>query len=73
VSAPRTDVEQVELANTAFYEALERGDFEGLSSLWLAPLDTADDDIEGDGAVISCVTPAGRSSTAVARSCARTR
>ena len=57
MSAPRTDVEQVELANTAFYEALERGDFEGLSSLWLAPLDTADDDIEGDGAVISCVHP----------------
>ncbi|MDU8995520.1 nuclear transport factor 2 family protein [Streptomyces sp. RLB3-17] len=57
MSAPRTDVEQVELANTAFYEALERGDFEGLSSQWLAPLDTADDDIEGDGAVISCVHP----------------
>lgn len=37
MSAPRTDIEQVERANTAFYEALERGDFEELSSLWLAP------------------------------------
>lgn len=39
-----TDTEQVELANTAFYECLERGDFEELSALWLA------DDI-------SCVHP----------------
>ncbi|MFJ2743511.1 nuclear transport factor 2 family protein [Streptomyces sp. NPDC087440] len=39
-----TDVEQVELANTAFYECLERGDFEELSALWL------DDEI-------SCVHP----------------
>ncbi|MFI0978443.1 nuclear transport factor 2 family protein [Streptomyces sp. NPDC021093] len=30
-----TDAEQVELANTAFYECLERGDFEELSALWL--------------------------------------
>jgi ketosteroid isomerase-like protein len=57
VSTPRTDVEQVELANTAFYEAMERGDFEELSSLWLAPLGTADDDIEDERAVISCVHP----------------
>lgn len=65
MSAPRTDVEQVELANTAFYEALERGDFEELSSLWLAPLDTADDAVESlgggegedEGPVISCVHP----------------
>ena len=57
MSAPRTDIEQVERANTAFYEALERGDFEELSSLWLAPLDTSDDDIEGDGPVVSCVHP----------------
>ncbi|MFD3515871.1 nuclear transport factor 2 family protein [Streptomyces sp. NPDC058657] len=39
-----TDADQVELANTAFYECLERGDFEELSALWL------DDDI-------SCVHP----------------
>lgn len=57
MSTPRTDVEQVELANTAFYEAMERGDFEELSSLWLAPLDTSDDDFEGEGAVVSCVHP----------------
>jgi len=66
VSAPGTDIEQVELANTSFYEALERGDFEELSSLWLAPLDTAEDDLvetrggdedEEKGPVISCVHP----------------
>ncbi|MER7346489.1 nuclear transport factor 2 family protein [Streptomyces aurantiacus] len=38
----RTDVEQVELANTAFYEALERGDFDGVSDLWLDAADLAD-------------------------------
>ncbi|MFF6997826.1 nuclear transport factor 2 family protein [Streptomyces sp. NPDC008313] len=57
MSTPRTDVEAVERANTAFYEALERGDFEELSSLWLAPRDTSDDDIEGAAAVVSCVHP----------------
>ncbi|MFE4548370.1 nuclear transport factor 2 family protein [Streptomyces sp. NPDC056785] len=71
MSAPRTDVEQVERANTAFYEALETGDFEGLSSLWLAPLDTVGDNDtdtdtdnndntdegEGEEARISCVHP----------------
>ncbi len=35
VSAPHIDVEQVELANTAFYEALEHGDLDELSALWL--------------------------------------
>ncbi|MGW0563386.1 nuclear transport factor 2 family protein [Streptomyces sp. NPDC003016] len=35
MSPTPTDVEQVELANTAFYEAVERGDFEELSTLWL--------------------------------------
>ncbi|MFG2651556.1 nuclear transport factor 2 family protein [Streptomyces sp. NPDC048436] len=35
MTAARTDVEQVEAANTAFYEALERGDFDELSDLWL--------------------------------------
>ncbi|MFF7180247.1 nuclear transport factor 2 family protein [Streptomyces sp. NPDC008121] len=44
---PRTDTEAVEAANTAFYEAMERGDFEEVSSLWL-----------DDGATpISCVHP----------------
>jgi ketosteroid isomerase-like protein len=32
----RTDFEQVEGVNTAFYEALERGDFEELADLWLS-------------------------------------
>ncbi|GAA2465942.1 MULTISPECIES: nuclear transport factor 2 family protein [Streptomyces] len=45
--AARTDVEAVELANTAFYEAMERGDFEEISELWL-------DDSQG---AISCVHP----------------
>lgn len=40
----RTDVELVEEANTTFYETMEHGDFEKLSSLWL------DDDV-------SCVHP----------------
>ena len=40
----RTDVELVEEANTTFYETMERGDFEKLSSLWL------DEDI-------SCIHP----------------
>ncbi|MER5770147.1 nuclear transport factor 2 family protein [Streptomyces sp. NPDC001985] len=40
----RTDIEQVEEANTTFYETMERGDFEALSGLWL------DDDI-------SCIHP----------------
>ncbi|MFC5803007.1 nuclear transport factor 2 family protein [Streptomyces formicae] len=44
----RTDVEAVEEANTAFYEAMERGDFDGISELWL--------DAEG-GDDISCVHP----------------
>jgi ketosteroid isomerase-like protein len=35
VSPRSTDAERVELANTAFYECLERGDFEELSALWL--------------------------------------
>lgn len=39
-----TDSEQVELANTTFYEAMERGDIETLSGLWL-----------DDG--VSCVHP----------------
>ncbi|MCI3932185.1 nuclear transport factor 2 family protein [Streptomyces sp. AN091965] len=38
----RTDIEQVERANTAFYEALERGDFDKVTDLWLDPADLAD-------------------------------
>ncbi|MFJ9210923.1 dihydrofolate reductase 3 [Streptomyces sp. L-9-10] len=43
----RTDNEQVEVANTTFYEAMERGDFDALSELWL----------DGDDDGISCVHP----------------
>ncbi|WP_328770799.1 nuclear transport factor 2 family protein [Streptomyces sp. NBC_00286] len=72
MSAPRTDVEEVARVNTAFYEAMERGDFEELSTLWLAPMDidgaehTADpEDLEDAetteatdrGAEVSCVHP----------------
>ncbi|GAA4906962.1 nuclear transport factor 2 family protein [Streptomyces coeruleoprunus] len=35
MSDARTDTEAVERANTAFYEAMERGAFEELSDLWL--------------------------------------
>ncbi|WP_128375399.1 nuclear transport factor 2 family protein [Streptomyces cavernae] len=56
MSTSRTDVEQVERANTAFYDALERGDFEELSGLWLAPGELGP--VEPDGAAdISCVHP----------------
>jgi ketosteroid isomerase-like protein len=44
VSRARTDQEQVELANTALYDAMEHSDFEALSEMWL----------EGD---VSCVHP----------------
>ncbi|MFG2498673.1 nuclear transport factor 2 family protein [Streptomyces sp. NPDC048441] len=67
MTGARTDVEQVELANTAFYEALERGDFDVVSDLWLDtdaapepddPDDRGiDDDPEDDAAAISCVHP----------------
>ncbi|RDG39521.1 nuclear transport factor 2 family protein [Streptomyces corynorhini] len=43
----RTDTEQVELANTTFYEVMERSDFESLSGLWL----------DGDDDGVSCVHP----------------
>ncbi|MEU4272429.1 nuclear transport factor 2 family protein [Streptomyces sp. NPDC026092] len=43
----QTDTSAVEAANTAFYEAMEIGDFEAVSALWL-----------DDGATpISCVHP----------------
>lgn len=42
MTVSRTDVEQVERANTAFYEAMERGDFDELSALWLSTSDVKD-------------------------------
>lgn len=42
-----TDMEQVDALNTAFYEAMERGDLDGLSELWL----------DGDSPGVSCVHP----------------
>ncbi|WP_175408316.1 nuclear transport factor 2 family protein [Streptomyces sp. TRM64462] len=47
MSGARTDTEAVEEANTAFYEAMERGDFEAVADLWL-------DERYGE---ISCVHP----------------
>jgi ketosteroid isomerase-like protein len=60
VNAPHTDVEHVEAANTAFYEAVERGDFEEVASLWLSPSDLGIDETyhdPADAGVISCVHP----------------
>ncbi|MGW1539023.1 nuclear transport factor 2 family protein [Streptomyces sp. NPDC002309] len=60
MTVPHTDVEEVELANTAFYEALERGDFDELSTLWLTPSDLGVDETyhdPADSGVISCVHP----------------
>lgn len=60
MSAAHTDVEQVERANTDFYEALERGDFETVASLWLTPADLGVDEKyhdPADAGVISCVHP----------------
>ncbi|MER6160601.1 nuclear transport factor 2 family protein [Streptomyces sp. NPDC001868] len=60
MSAPHTDVEHVELANRAFYEAMEQGDFETLASLWLTPAEVGVDEEYHDPAetgVISCVHP----------------
>ncbi|MFF2326788.1 MULTISPECIES: nuclear transport factor 2 family protein [unclassified Streptomyces] len=41
------DIAAVEQANTAFYEAMERGDLEALSGLWLP----------GEDLTVSCVHP----------------
>ncbi|MFD4275791.1 nuclear transport factor 2 family protein [Streptomyces cyaneofuscatus] len=41
------DIAEVETANTAFYEALERGDHEVLAGLWLP----------GEDLTVSCVHP----------------
>ncbi|MFJ4922276.1 nuclear transport factor 2 family protein [Streptomyces sp. NPDC088725] len=45
--APRTDSEQVEQANSTFYEAMEQGDLDTLSGLWL----------DGPDDAVSCVHP----------------
>jgi ketosteroid isomerase-like protein len=60
VSASHLDVEQVEAANTAYYEALEQGAFERLSEMWLSPSDLGVDETYHDPAdtgVVSCVHP----------------
>ncbi|MFF2503969.1 nuclear transport factor 2 family protein [Streptomyces sp. NPDC058067] len=56
---PRTDTDAVDRANRAFYEALERGDFELLTTLWLAPEDVTytEDSEEADDTSVSCVHP----------------
>ncbi|MET7858869.1 nuclear transport factor 2 family protein [Streptomyces sp. NPDC005318] len=41
------DIAAVEQANTAFYEAMERGDFDALSAVWLP----------GEELTVSCVHP----------------
>ncbi|MER5951759.1 nuclear transport factor 2 family protein [Streptomyces sp. NPDC001904] len=56
-----TDTQAVDTANRSFYEAQERGDFEELTSLWLAPEDVsyaedADPD-DAEDTSISCVHP----------------
>jgi ketosteroid isomerase-like protein len=50
-----TDSELVEQANTAFYEAMERGDLEALSALWLGEGDDGADGAED--MTPSCVHP----------------
>ncbi|MZD09093.1 DUF4440 domain-containing protein [Streptomyces sp. SID5785] len=56
-----TDVQAVDDANRAFYEALERGDFEELTSLWLAPEDVSyaedTDPDDAEDTSVSCVHP----------------
>ncbi|WP_329456412.1 nuclear transport factor 2 family protein [Streptomyces sp. NBC_01497] len=50
--APSEDSELVDRANTAFYEAMERGDLEALSALWLGEGDDGAEDVTP-----SCVHP----------------
>lgn len=69
MTAAGTDIEQVERANTAFYEALERGDFDEVSDLWLDSEDTTghadgtdgpddgEDAEDAAGDAVSCVHP----------------
>ncbi|WP_445402958.1 nuclear transport factor 2 family protein [Streptomyces sp. LE64] len=46
----------MERANTAYYEAVERGDFDALSDLWLDDRDLPDTP-PGTGPRVSCVHP----------------
>lgn len=76
MTAPHTDVEQVEAANTAFYEALERGDFEEVASAWLTlptSASTRNTTTPPTRASSPACTPAGRCSPDAARCSARTR
>ncbi|MFF7335231.1 nuclear transport factor 2 family protein [Streptomyces sp. NPDC090306] len=60
MSQAHTDVEEAERANAAFYEAVEQGDFDTLSALWLTPSDLGVDEEYHDPAdtgVVSCVHP----------------
>lgn len=50
----RTPAEEVEEANAAYYAAMESGDFDALSALWL---DSTEDVNDGDGSDVSCVHP----------------
>ncbi|QID37556.1 nuclear transport factor 2 family protein [Streptomyces albus] len=64
MSDARADIEAVEAANTALYDAVERGDIEALSRMWLGGgAETA----TGDGR--RGRSPPGRTP----RCCARTR
>ncbi|MET7536962.1 nuclear transport factor 2 family protein [Streptomyces sp. NPDC005507] len=58
-AARRTEAEAVDRVNRAFYEALERGDFELLTALWIAPEDVSysEDSDEAEDTSISCVHP----------------
>ncbi|MFI8854715.1 nuclear transport factor 2 family protein [Streptomyces sp. 891-h] len=47
MSGARTDIEAVEAANTALYDAVERGDIEALSRMWLG--EDADDPADPEG------------------------
>ncbi|QEU92743.1 nuclear transport factor 2 family protein [Streptomyces kanamyceticus] len=64
MTGAQTDVQQVERANTAFYEALERGDFDEVSDLWLDSAEDGEGGEDGEdggeattGEAISCVHP----------------
>lgn len=57
------DIAAVEQANTAFYEAMERGDLDELSGLWLP----------GEDLTISCVHPGWPVLSGAARCCAAMR
>ncbi|MFY1678144.1 MULTISPECIES: nuclear transport factor 2 family protein [unclassified Streptomyces] len=60
MNVPHEDVEEVEAANAAFYQAVEEGDFDTVSALWLTPSDLGVDETfhdPADAGVVSCVHP----------------